>query len=107
MQIGDNSHDEGTIPCATMQLNLHSPILYNSQNITLSEAVQILEQGILHIAFSKIVGSSLTSAHRLREHLPLLTWKDHKSNNTQQYHTQPLPICNKVPMNFLKCTYIL
>ena len=40
MQIGNNSHDEGTVPGATVAMNLCLLILENTQYITLSETGQ-------------------------------------------------------------------
>ena len=58
----------------------------------MGNAAQILGQGILCIAFSKMVGSPLTSAYRLRDCLPHLTWKDLKSELSKQYSTIPFII---------------
>ena len=42
--------------------------------VSAENAAQIYSQDILRIAFSKMAGSSLTSAHRLRDRSPNLTW---------------------------------
>ena len=46
---------------------------------SVENAAQIYDQDILQIAFSKMVGPPLTSAHRLRERSPNLTRRELKS----------------------------
>ena len=52
-------------------------------------AAQISEQNILCITFSKMVGLPFTSTHRLRDHLPHLTWDDLQNKHLRQYSTIP------------------
>ena len=55
----------------------------------MEKAAQILGQDILCIEFSEMVRSSLTSAFRLRDYLPHLTWKDLKGELLRQYSKIP------------------
>ena len=54
--------------------------------ISFENAKQISCQNILWIAFSKIIGAPLTSAHRLRGGTPNITWKELKSKLSMQYY---------------------
>ena len=62
--------------------------------VSVENAAQISGQNILHIAFSKLIGSPLTSGCMLRDCLPHLSWNDLKMifeaifNNTLQQSTQ-------------------
>ena len=50
-----------------------------SQIASMENEAQISGKYTLHIIFSKKGGKPLTSVHRLKDHLPQLTWKDLKS----------------------------
>ena len=52
-------------------------------------AVHILGQTFIHIAFSKMVELSFTSAQRLRDHLPCLKWNNLKNELLGLYSTIP------------------
>ena len=84
---------------------------FESQIASLENVAQISGQDILNIAFTKMVGSPLTLACRLRVHLPHLTWKDLKSELLRQYSTIPLDSQTTQAfahmMSYLKCTYIV
>ena len=47
------------------------------------------KQDILHIAFSKMIGSPLTSVHRLKDCISYMMWKDLKSELLRQYSKIP------------------
>ena len=62
--------------------------------VSVGNAVQISEYGILWITFSKLIGSPLTLALRLSDSLPHLLWKDLKINfwdNTVQHLLTVMP----------------
>ena len=52
---------------------------------SVENAAQISGQDIIWIAFPKMIGSPLISAHRLREGSPKLMWKELKSNLSRKY----------------------
>ena len=56
---------------------------------SVENAAQILGQKMLYTAFSKMVGSTLMSAHRLRDHLLHLTWDSLKNKVLRLYSTVP------------------
>ena len=62
---------------------------FESWIASIENEAQISGQDILHIAFSKMVGSPLTSAHRLRDQLPHLSQKDLKNELLRKYSTIP------------------
>ena len=88
---------------------------FKSKIVSVENAAQISGQNILYITFSKMVGSLLTTAYRFKGPLVTHTWNDLKMNfqgSIQQYLStvmppKLLPICNKVLMSYLKCTYIV
>ena len=92
-----------------------SKIKLKSLIASMDNAAQVSGQNIFHIAFTKMVGSPFSLAHKLRDHLPHLTWKDFKSNSQESIQQnlstvmspKPLPICKKVLMITLRCTYIV
>ena len=53
----------------------------------MENAAQISGKDILHIALSKMLGSPITSAYKLRHCLPHLIWRDLKSELLRQYST--------------------
>ena len=62
---------------------------FESWIASVENAGQISKQDILHIVFSKMIGSPPTSGHRLRDHLLHLMWKDLRSNILRPYSTIP------------------
>ena len=52
---------------------------FESWIASVENAAQVSGQNILYIALWKMVGSPLTSAHRLRDQVPQLMWKDLKN----------------------------
>ena len=74
---------------------------------------QISGQDMLWIAFSKMMGSPLTSAYRLRDGSSALILKELKSEISRQYFSIPLTVIqprlfliyDKAWMNYLKCIY--
>ena len=88
---------------------------FDSCIVSMEDVAHISGQDILHIAFSKMTGSPLTSAHSLRDHLPCLMWNDVKTRLLRQlftipfnsYVTQALPIYSRDLMSYLRCTYIM
>ena len=85
---------------------------FESWIVFVENAALISGQNILCIAFSKMVGSPLTQACWLRDHLPHLTWNNLKMSYQGNIPLYPLtvmpdklfPIFNKVLMSYLKCT---
>ena len=63
---------------------------FESWIASVKNVAQISKQEIIYLAFSKMIGSPLTLAHRLRDHLTYLIWKDLKSKLSGQYSTTPL-----------------
>ena len=51
---------------------------------SVENAAQISKQAILCITFSEMIGPLLTSAHRLRDHLPYMIKRDLKSDPAKQ-----------------------
>ena len=79
---------------------------------SVENAVHISSQDTLHIAFSKMTGSPLSSAQWLKAQSLNLTWMELKRELSMKYstipfdsHAQPklLPSCNKVQTNSLTC----
>ena len=59
-----------------------------SLTASVENAAHISGQNIIYIASPKMVGSSLTSACRLRDHVPHIKWKDLKDELLRQYSIQ-------------------
>ena len=69
--------------------------MFEAQIVSFENVVQISPQDILQTAFSKMIGSPLTSAHRLKDRSPNLT----------VMQPRLLHIYNKVWMTYLECIY--
>ena len=78
---------------------------------SIENAAQISGQDTIHIPFSKMMGSRLSSANGLKAWLPSLTWMELKGNcacNSQLFHvtvmqSRLLLNWNKVQMSSLTC----
>ena len=58
---------------------------FKSWTASVENTAQISMPDIIHIAFSKKIGPSLSSGHRLKHCLPYLMWQDLKSKPSRQY----------------------
>ena len=76
---------------------------FESWKASVENAAQISGKNILHMAFSKMIGSPIMSGYRLRDCLPWLTWDNLKNELLTLYAiipfdshaTKVFPICNK------------
>ena len=85
--------------------------MFKSCTTSVKNAAQISKQDILCIAFIYDDRITLTLAHKLRNCLPMLMWKDLESKlETIQYLLTIMPpklIYNKALMSYLRCTYFM
>ena len=79
----------------TGSLNINRNIQWNKKQIQslgrcYQNAAQISGQNAICIAFSKLIGSPLSTANRLKTRSPNITWADLKNKLSMQYSIIPL-----------------
>ena len=69
---------------------------------SVEKVVKLSCKDILWIAFSRMVGSSLTTAHRLRDRSPNLAWGELKSKLSRQYSSIPFDSHDTQTLSYLQ-----